>query len=166
VEDLGDGVTRQILGYDTALMLVRVGFRQGAKGYPHHHPHRQVTYVEKGSFDVTIDGQKTVLKAGEITKRIADPAIAIVPLPATRPAAKPSPIRAAACKGCSGVRHRTGDVRQRLHTLRMALRRRASGGRFPPRLRPFPVGGRRTLVATWRASPPPGAPMPENSGLR
>jgi quercetin dioxygenase-like cupin family protein len=65
VEDLGDGVTRQILGYDTALMLVRVGFRQGAKGYLHHHPHRQVTYVEKGSFDVTIDGQTTVLKAGD-----------------------------------------------------------------------------------------------------
>jgi quercetin dioxygenase-like cupin family protein len=65
VEDLGDGVTRQILGYDTALMLVRVGFRQGAQGYLHHHPHRQVTYVERGSFEVTIDGRTTILKAGD-----------------------------------------------------------------------------------------------------
>ena len=60
-----DGILRQILGYDDQLMMVRVVFRKGAIGYEHRHPHRQVTLVESGSFEVTIDGEKRALKAGD-----------------------------------------------------------------------------------------------------
>ena len=59
------GVTRQVLGYDAHAMLVRVRFEAGAVGAPHHHPHRQATYVAKGSFDVTIDGETQTLVEGD-----------------------------------------------------------------------------------------------------
>ena len=64
-EDVGDGLQRQILGYDSGLMVVRVRFDKGAVGELHHHPHRQVTYVEAGRFEVEIDGQKGELVAGD-----------------------------------------------------------------------------------------------------
>lgn len=59
------GITRQILGYDDHLMLVRVRFEQGAVGVLHDHPHRQVSYVESGSFEVEIAGDKQILKKGD-----------------------------------------------------------------------------------------------------
>ena len=60
-----EGVERQILGHDPALMMVRVRFAAGAVGALHHHPHRQVTYVESGSFEVEIAGERRVLRAGD-----------------------------------------------------------------------------------------------------
>jgi len=63
--DLGGGVRRQILGHDDALMMVRVRFEAGAVGALHHHPHRQVTLVESGRFEVEIAGEKQVLSAGD-----------------------------------------------------------------------------------------------------
>ena len=59
------GITRQVLGYDGELMLVRVVFEKGAIGTEHSHPHRQVTYVESGAFEVTIDGQTDTLRRGD-----------------------------------------------------------------------------------------------------
>jgi quercetin dioxygenase-like cupin family protein len=59
------GITRQVLGYDGELMLVRVVFEEGAVGTPHRHPHRQVSYVCKGAFEVTIDGETTTLREGD-----------------------------------------------------------------------------------------------------
>ena len=64
-EAVGDGLKRQILCYDHQLMMTRVVFEKGAIGSPHHHPHRQVTYVEAGAFAVEIDGKKETLKAGD-----------------------------------------------------------------------------------------------------
>jgi quercetin dioxygenase-like cupin family protein len=64
-ENVAPGVTRKILGYDDALMLVVVKFEAGAVGALHHHPHRQVTYVAAGKFDAEIDGVKRTLKAGD-----------------------------------------------------------------------------------------------------
>ena len=64
-ESVGDGLKRQILCYDSLLMMTRVLFEKGAVGAPHHHPHRQVTYVEKGSFEVDIDGDKEILSVGD-----------------------------------------------------------------------------------------------------
>jgi quercetin dioxygenase-like cupin family protein len=64
-EAAGDGIRRKILGYDDHLMLVLVEFEKGAVGHPHHHPHRQVSYVAAGSFEVDINGEKTVLTAGD-----------------------------------------------------------------------------------------------------
>lgn len=64
-ENLGGGITRQILGHGPDLMVVRVWFDDGAVGQIHKHPHSQSTYVESGKFEVFIDGQKTVLGAGD-----------------------------------------------------------------------------------------------------
>ena len=65
VETVDAGVTRQILGHDPQLMMVRVVFEKGAVGSMHSHPHRQVTFVERGSFDVTIAGQTSRLQGGD-----------------------------------------------------------------------------------------------------
>ena len=64
-EELGGGVRRQILGYDDAMMMVRVDFEAGAVGDPHRHPHRQVSYVETGRFEVEIGGERHALVAGD-----------------------------------------------------------------------------------------------------
>ena len=59
------GITRQLLGHDPQLMLVRVTFTKGAVGALHSHPHRQVTYVESGVFDVTIGERTRTIRAGD-----------------------------------------------------------------------------------------------------
>jgi len=64
-EDVGEGVSRQILSHDEDMMVVRVEFSQGAEGPPHSHFHRQVTYVESGRFRVTIDGEVAELVKGD-----------------------------------------------------------------------------------------------------
>lgn len=64
-EAAGDGIRRKILGYDDRLMVVLVEFEQGAVGSAHRHPHSQVSYVAKGSFEVEIDGQRKVLLEGD-----------------------------------------------------------------------------------------------------
>ena len=64
-EEMGPGVRRQILGHGADLMLVRVDFEQGAVGALHHHPHRQVTWVAAGAFDVTIGSEKKTLRTGD-----------------------------------------------------------------------------------------------------
>lgn len=65
VEQVDHGVTRQILGHDPGLMMVRVTFVMGAVGAVHAHPHRQVTYVERGRFEATVNGTTTVVAAGD-----------------------------------------------------------------------------------------------------
>ena len=47
-EPAGEGVVRQIMGYDGQVMLVKVKFEQGAVGTPHTHYHTQTTYVASG----------------------------------------------------------------------------------------------------------------------
>ena len=64
-EDLGDGLSRQILGRDSSLMVVRVRFEKGSVGAKHSHSHRQVSYIESGAFEVEIDGKKQVLRSGD-----------------------------------------------------------------------------------------------------
>ncbi len=64
-EVLGDGVSRKILARGGKLMLVEVSFEKGAVGPLHSHPHEQVSYILKGSFEVTIDGDKEILSAGD-----------------------------------------------------------------------------------------------------
>lgn len=64
-EPVDDGVERKILGYDDHIMMVCVRFEQGSVGNLHHHVHRQVSYVESGRFEVTIDGNKTILQKGD-----------------------------------------------------------------------------------------------------
>lgn len=64
-EPAGNGVRRQILGYDGQLMLVKVEFTKGAIGSVHGHFHSQATYVASGKFEVQINGEKQVLSAGD-----------------------------------------------------------------------------------------------------
>ena len=64
-EAVGEGVRRQILGHGPDLMLVVVEFEPGAVGTLHRHPHRQVSWVAAGSFEVSVDGVWQVLKAGD-----------------------------------------------------------------------------------------------------
>ncbi|PWC34480.1 cupin [Azospirillum sp. TSO35-2] len=64
-QELGDGVRRKILGHNETMMMVRVEFETGAIGPQHRHPHVQCAVVEKGAFDVTIDGRTKRLGVGD-----------------------------------------------------------------------------------------------------
>jgi quercetin dioxygenase-like cupin family protein len=59
------GVDRMIMGYDHNLMMVKVRFKKGATGALHSHSHIQSTYIASGSFEVIIDGDTSVLTAGD-----------------------------------------------------------------------------------------------------
>ena len=65
LEQVAPGMTRQIMGYDSDLMLVRVFFEKGGIGAKHAHHHQQVTYVESGTFEVEIGGKKEILYEGD-----------------------------------------------------------------------------------------------------
>lgn len=64
-EVVGDGFRRQLLGYNNELLVARIECDEGAVGDAHTHPHSQVTYIESGEFDVTIDGVTQRLTAGD-----------------------------------------------------------------------------------------------------
>lgn len=64
-EAAGEGIRRQILGYDESLMLVKVEFQKGAVGNGHAHFHSQSTYVVSGVFEFHVDGEKQIVKAGD-----------------------------------------------------------------------------------------------------
>lgn len=65
VENVAEGVNRQVMGYNNQLMMVRVTFDENAVGYVHDHFHSQAAYVESGEFEVEIDGVKKTLTAGD-----------------------------------------------------------------------------------------------------
>jgi len=64
-EDLGNGIKRQLYGYDDKVMLVKVKFDAGAVGQLHEHHHSQVTYVESGAFEMTIGNHKKIIRTGD-----------------------------------------------------------------------------------------------------
>ncbi len=64
-EVVGEGLKRKIMGYDDKIMLVKVHFEVGAIGIMHEHYHSQVTYIESGAFDVTIDDETKRLVGGD-----------------------------------------------------------------------------------------------------
>jgi len=64
-ESVGEGITRQLFGYDDSILMARVEFEVGAVGDIHAHMHSQVTYVQCGEFDVFIDGVETRLGPGD-----------------------------------------------------------------------------------------------------
>lgn len=61
----GEGITRQFIGYDNNIMMVKVMFQKGAIGYKHQHAHVQTTYVVSGKFEVTIGDDTKILQAGD-----------------------------------------------------------------------------------------------------
>jgi quercetin dioxygenase-like cupin family protein len=64
-ESGGEGIRRQILGYDGQLMLVRVEFQKGAVAKAHEHFHSQSSYIAGGVFEFHVDGEKQILKTGD-----------------------------------------------------------------------------------------------------
>lgn len=65
IENLSQGITRQIMGYNAGIMLVKVIFDKGAIGYVHQHFHSQSSYVVSGKFEITINNEKQILEAGD-----------------------------------------------------------------------------------------------------
>ena len=63
--DLGGGVSRRILAEDEKMMAVEVSFKKGAVGAMHTHPHVQISYVLKGKFEATINGETAVISEGD-----------------------------------------------------------------------------------------------------
>ena len=63
--DCEPGVTRKILSYSEDLMMCEITFQKGAKGNFHSHEHLQITYIAKGSFAFTIDGETKVVSKGD-----------------------------------------------------------------------------------------------------
>jgi len=61
----GDGIRRQIMGYDDKMMLVKVEFKEHSIGYEHAHYHSQCTYVASGVFEFIIEGEKKIIKKGD-----------------------------------------------------------------------------------------------------
>ena len=64
-ENLGNGIQRQLYGYDNKIMMVKVKFEKNAVGQLHQHFHSQVTYVESGVFEMTINNEKKLIKSGD-----------------------------------------------------------------------------------------------------
>ena len=60
------GVRRKIIGHTPNLLAAEVRFAQGTIGTPHGHAdHEQIAYVLAGSFEVTVAGEKRILRAGD-----------------------------------------------------------------------------------------------------
>lgn len=64
-QDLGNGIKRQIYGYDDKIMLVKAKFDAEAVGVLHEHHHSQVTYVASGVFEMTIGAEKKIIRQGD-----------------------------------------------------------------------------------------------------
>jgi quercetin dioxygenase-like cupin family protein len=58
-------VQRKILSHSGQLMAVEFQFDKGGVGTVHSHPHEQIGYIVKGSFELEIDGEKQILQAGD-----------------------------------------------------------------------------------------------------
>ena len=65
-EEVAPGMKRKIMAHDERLMLVKVEFEKNGVGALHQHPHTQITYVERGLFEVAISGEKKVLGSGDV----------------------------------------------------------------------------------------------------
>ena len=63
--DLGNGLRRQIMGYNDSIMMVKVEFKQGMIGTLHHHIHSQSSYVVSGAYELTIGNEKRIIRSGD-----------------------------------------------------------------------------------------------------
>lgn len=64
-EELGDGVSRKILGFDNQIMMVKVMFDTGAIGAAHQHFHAQTTYCTSGKFEFVVNGKAQIIQPGD-----------------------------------------------------------------------------------------------------
>lgn len=64
--ELGQGLRRKIVGHTPQLMSVLMQFDRGAVGTPHAHElHDQIGFVVAGAFEVVVDGEVRILRAGD-----------------------------------------------------------------------------------------------------
>ncbi|MCX4319374.1 cupin domain-containing protein [Lachnospiraceae bacterium 38-14] len=66
LEKCGEGISRKIMAYSDDAMCVVNHFEKGAIGAMHHHPHTQITYVAAGKFEFTVEGEKKMVKTGDV----------------------------------------------------------------------------------------------------
>ncbi|MFC4101470.1 cupin domain-containing protein [Paenibacillus xanthanilyticus] len=64
-EQAEPGVKRRVFRPGESIMMMEVHFEAGAEGYEHDHPHEQLTYCLRGSFEFRIEGQPHLLAQGE-----------------------------------------------------------------------------------------------------
>lgn len=64
-KELGGGLKRRVLSHTPEMMVVEVTFAQGGVGPAHTHSHVQSTYVIRGAFEFTIEGEKVVVRQGD-----------------------------------------------------------------------------------------------------
>ena len=64
-EEIAPGVTRQIMGYLSDVMVIRVHFGDKTSFPVHSHPHQQITHIIEGTFKATIDGESEILGPGD-----------------------------------------------------------------------------------------------------
>nr|MBK5236114.1 cupin domain-containing protein [Clostridium sp.] len=65
LNELGKGVSRKVLSHVSNMMMVEVNFIKGAVGEIHEHVNEQISYIIKGSFELTVGGKKELVKAGD-----------------------------------------------------------------------------------------------------
>jgi quercetin dioxygenase-like cupin family protein len=64
--DLGGGIRRKVMAYNSEMMIVKVAFETGGIGTIHKHKHTQASYVESGEFEITIGDETKLLKGGDV----------------------------------------------------------------------------------------------------
>ena len=64
-EILGGGISRKILARGGDLMMVEVYLEKGGVGAVHTHPHEQISYIHKGSFEFELDGKKEIVRTSD-----------------------------------------------------------------------------------------------------
>lgn len=65
VEELSSQIGRQFI-VGTNVMIARVLLKKGAKVPMHQHHNEQVTYVLEGALEFLIEGERIVVRAGEV----------------------------------------------------------------------------------------------------
>lgn len=65
VEHIAEGVERQMI-WGERLMVCRLSFKPRVVTAIHSHPHEQITLVERGSVEFTVDGQTRIATAGDV----------------------------------------------------------------------------------------------------
>ncbi|MBB3114450.1 quercetin dioxygenase-like cupin family protein [Paenibacillus phyllosphaerae] len=64
-ENAEPGVKRKVFAPGQHLMMMEVHFEEGAEGYLHRHVHEQLSYCLEGKLEFRINGEITLLAAGE-----------------------------------------------------------------------------------------------------
>ena len=66
LEPCGQGIARKIMAYADEMMCVENHFEKGGVGALHSHPHTQITYIVSGAFEFEVDGEKKIVRAGDV----------------------------------------------------------------------------------------------------